>query len=190
VTEIEANRLETLAVRENGRLGPPVVTPSSGAMPFGFDVTKSGVAVISEAGGTPATAPNGTVSSYQVGAGGGLHVETDALNAGGRAACWVVATENGRFAFVANSASNAIASVRIRDDGSLRLLDATAGTSPPGAAPLDIDLSDGDGYLYALEGGSGKIAVFAVGARGSLSARTAVPTGRGGSSGLQGIAAY
>jgi 6-phosphogluconolactonase (cycloisomerase 2 family) len=190
VTEIGANRLETLVVRDNGRLGPPVVTPSTAAGPFGFDVTKAGVAVISEAGGTPASAPNGTVSSYRRGAGGALNVVTDALDAGGQAACWVVVTENGRFAFVANSGSNAIASVRIRDDGSLRLLDATAGTSPAGAIPLDIDLSLGDDYLYALEGGSGKIAIFAVGAGGSLSARTAVPTGRGGSSGLQGIAAF
>jgi hypothetical protein len=59
-----------------------------------------------------------------------------------------------------------------------------------GRDPLDIDLSVGDDYLYALEGGSGKIAIFAVGAGGDLSARTAVPTGRGGSSGLQGIAAF
>jgi 6-phosphogluconolactonase (cycloisomerase 2 family) len=115
---------------------------------------------------------------------------TDALNAGGQAACWVVVTANGRFAFVANSASDAIASVRIRDDGSLRLLDATAGISPAGAIPIDIDLSDGDGYLYALEGGSGDIRMFAVGPRGSLTTGSAVPTGRGGSSGLQGIAAY
>jgi hypothetical protein len=53
--------------------------------------------------------------------------------------------------------------------------------SPISAIPLDIDLSVGDDYLYALEGGSGKIAIFAVGAGGSLSARTAVPTNRGGS---------
>jgi len=190
VTERDANRLETLAVHANGRLGAPVVTASAGATPFGFDVTDAGVAVVSEAGGTPATAPNGTVSSYEPGAGGALDVVTGGLDAGGRAACWVVATENGRFAFVANSASNAIASVGIGGDGSLELLEATAGTTPAGAIPIDIDLSDGDGYLYALEGGSGNIGVFAVGSAGGLSAGTAVPTGRGGSSGLQGIAAF
>jgi 6-phosphogluconolactonase len=136
VTERDANRLETLAVRASGRLAAPVVTPSAGATPFRFDVTAAGVAVVSEAGGTAASAPNGTVSSYERGGGGGsLHLVTDALDAGGRAACWVIATENGRFAFVANG-------------------------------------------------------VFAVGPRGSLTAGAAVPTGRGASSGLQGIAAY
>ena len=190
MTERDANRLETLAIRPNGRLAAPVVTPSTGAVPFGFDVTPAGFAVISEAGGTPATLPNGTVSSYQAGSGGSLGVVTGALDAGGLAACWVVTSEDGRFAFVANSASDAIASVRIRDDGSLRLLDAAAATTAAGATPIDIDLSAGDGYLYALEGGSGNIGVFAVGARGGLTAGTAVPTGRGGSSGLQGIAAF
>jgi 6-phosphogluconolactonase len=190
VTERDANRLETLAVRPSGRLAAPVVTTSEGAVPFGFDVTDAGVAVVSEAGGTPATAPNGSVSSYDPSAGGALQVVTGALDAGGQAACWVIVTENGRFAFVANSASNAIASVRIRDDGTLRLLDATAGTSPAGAVPIDIDLSAGDRYLYALEGGSGDIRMFAVAPGGILTAGSAVPTGRGGNSGLQGIAAY
>ncbi len=38
VTERTANRLETLAVEASGRLDVPVVTASSGAVPFGFDV--------------------------------------------------------------------------------------------------------------------------------------------------------
>ena len=188
VTERAANRLETLAVEPNGRLGAPVVTASSGAVPFGFDVTDGGVAVVSEAGGTQTTAPNSAVSSYTGGGSGGLTLITGSIDAGGRAACWVAVTADGT-AFVANSASDAIASVRVNGTGSLSLLDASAATTPAGATPIDIDLSTGDRFLYALEAGSGDIGVFAVNGA-SLTAGTAVPTGVAGASGLQGIAAY
>jgi 6-phosphogluconolactonase (cycloisomerase 2 family) len=188
VTERTANRLETLAVEASGRLGAPVVTASSGAVPFGFDVTDGGVAVVSEAGGTQATAPNSAVSSYAAGGGSGPSLVTGSIDAGGRAACWVVVTRDGT-AFVANSASNAIASVRVNGDGTLALLDAAAGTTPSGATPIDIDLSAGDRFLYALEAGSGNIGVFAVDGA-TLTPGTAVPTGAAGASGLQGIAAF
>lgn len=190
VTERLSNRIETLAVGANGRLGAPVVTASSGATPFGFDVTTAGVAVVSEAGGTAATAPNGSLSSYTAGAGGSLELVTRSLNTGGRAPCWVVATTDGRFAFVANSASDAIASVGVGGNGALTLLDAAAATTTAGATPIDIDLSTGDRFLYALEAGTGSVGVFAVGGGGSLTAGTAVPTGQSGGSGLQGIAAF
>lgn len=188
VTERVANRLETLAVEANGRLGAPVVTASSGAVPFGFDVTHGGVAVVSEAGGTQATAPNSAVSSYAAGASGGLSLVTGSIDAGGKAACWVVVTADGT-AFVANSASNAIASVRVNGDGSLALIDASAASTPSGATPIDIDLSTGDRFLYALEAGSGNIGIFAVNGA-ALTAGGAVPTGASGASGLQGIAAF
>jgi 6-phosphogluconolactonase len=190
VTERLSNRIETLAVGADGRLGAPVVTASSGATPFGFDVTTAGVAVVSEAGGTAATAPNGSVSSYRTGAGGSLELVTGSISTGGMAPCWVIATTDGRFAFVANSASNAIASVGVGGNGSLTLLDAAAATTAAGATPIDIDLSTGDRFLYALEAGAGTVGVFVVGSGGSLTVGTAVPTGQSGSSGLQGIAAF
>lgn len=188
VTERVANRLETLAVEPNGRLGAPVVTASSGAVPFGFDVTDGGVAVVSEAGGTQATAPNSAVSSYTAGGSGGLSLVTGSLDTGGKASCWVILTADGT-AFVANAGSDAISSVRVNGNGSLSLIDASAGTTPAGAAPIDIDLSTGDRFLYALEAGSGNIGVFEVDGA-DLTPGTAVPTGAGGASGLQGIAAY
>jgi hypothetical protein len=82
------------------------------------------------------------------------------------------------------------ASVGVGSGGVLSLLNAAAATTPPGATPIDIDLSAGDRFLYALEGGSGNVGVFAVGGGGGLTAGTAVPTGVGGASGLQGIAAF
>lgn len=45
-----ANRLETLPLDFLGRPGAPVVTASTGAVPFGFGITPQGTIVVSEAG--------------------------------------------------------------------------------------------------------------------------------------------
>ena len=60
VSERVANRLETLPLDSIGRPGAPVLTASSGAVPFGFGITQQGTLVVSEAGAS-------TVSSYRPG---------------------------------------------------------------------------------------------------------------------------
>jgi 6-phosphogluconolactonase len=65
VSERASNRLETLPLDFLGRPGSPVVTASSGAVPFGFGITQHGTVVVSEAGAS-------SVSSYRLGAGGSL----------------------------------------------------------------------------------------------------------------------
>ncbi len=186
VTERTSNRIETLQVARSGRLGEPVVTASSGATPFGFDVTRSGKIIVSEAGGA---APNGAVSSYRLKENGSLSLITGSLDAQGGASCWVIATADGRFAFVANSASNAIAAVRIGGDGALTLLNALAGDAGAGTTPIDLGLAGDDHFLYALEAGSGAIGAFTVNAGGSLTKGGTITAGAP-ASGLQGLAAY
>ena len=105
------------------------------------------------------------------------------------AACWVLLTADGHIAFVVNSASNAIASMGVADDGSLTLLNAQAASTGTGTIPIDLDFAAGDRFLYVLEGGSGDIATFDVGAGGTLSAQQVTPAGEA-ASGLQGIAAF
>ena len=63
VSERLSNRLETLPLDDAGRPGAPVVTASSGAVPFGFAFGHRGDVIVSEAGAS-------TVSSYRLGAGG------------------------------------------------------------------------------------------------------------------------
>jgi 6-phosphogluconolactonase len=186
VTERDANRMETFAVGANGRLGDPVVTPSNGAVPFGFDVTPHGFPVISEAMGAP---PNGAVSSYRIGVGGTLSVITPSLDAGGQATCWLILTADGRFAFASNTASDAIAALQVAGNGVVTLVNGHAGLTGAGSAPLDLDLASGDRYVYVLEGGSGNIATFDVGGTGTLSGRADTPAGPP-ASGLQGMAAW
>jgi 6-phosphogluconolactonase len=199
VTERDANRLELLGVRRNGTLESPTVTPSSGAVPFGFATTATGAVVVTEAQGA---LPDGAVSSYRVasgrnllagfggGGGGGtdsLKAITASLDAGGLATCWVVAARTGT-AYVVNSGSAAIATVRVSGAGALTRIDATAIQFPAASAPIDLDLATGDRLLYVLEAGTGDIAV--IDSRGGTpQLLNAVPAGAG-ASGMQGLAAW
>lgn len=186
VTERDANRLEVFPVNPNGRLGEPVVSASSGAVPFGFDITASGRPVVSEAGGA---APNGAVSSYTIGSNGSLSTITASLDAQGGATCWLILTSDGRYAFAANSATDAIASFSVSSNASLTLINGTAFNTGPSTTPIDLDLTVGDGYLYTLEAKSGNVTGFSVGAGATLT-KVGSSTAGAGSSGLQGIAAW
>ena len=80
VSERLANRLETLPLDFLGRPGAPVVTASSGTVPFGFAISPQGTIVVSEAGLS-------TVSSYRAGAHGALHNITASLRATWTSTC-------------------------------------------------------------------------------------------------------
>ena len=88
VSERDANRLETLPIDRYGRPGAPVVTPSSGAVPFGFGITMQGTIVVSEAGAS-------SVSSYRAERAGALRTVTGSLLVGQGAACWVAVSPSG-----------------------------------------------------------------------------------------------
>jgi 6-phosphogluconolactonase len=184
VTERNANRLETFHVLNNGRTGDPTVSPSSGAVPFGFDITPEGMPVVSEAGGAP---PDGAVSSYELKRDGTLSPISRSVDSGGAAACWLILTPGGEIGFVVNAGANAIASFDVAQ-GAVTLLNATAGLTSAGATPLDPDVV-GDRFLYVLEGGSGNIASFQIGGGGALTLQGETPAGQA-SGGLQGMAAW
>src|SRR5918999_1898779 len=111
VSERLSNRLETLSLDRLGRPGAPVVTASSGAVPFGFGIAPQGTIVVSEAGAS-------TVSSYRVGDGGALSAVTASLPVGQGAACWVAVSPSGRFAYTGNAAGG-IGGFAIARGGSL-----------------------------------------------------------------------
>jgi 6-phosphogluconolactonase len=88
---------------------------------------------------------------------------------GQQAACWVVVSGNGRYAYTADAHNGMISSYAVGNDGSITLLDGTAGT--PGGAPLDEAVSRGDQYLYVLNPALGVINAFHIhGNNGSLDA--------------------
>ena len=184
VAERVSARLEVFPVLPNGRLGDPVVTPSNGPAPFGFDVTPRNQPIVSEAA-------NSAVSSYDLLSTGALAVATGSLGTQGRAACWLILTEDGGTGYVINAGTGTVTGVSVSASGALALLDANGitGETGTGSTPLDPDFSEGDEYLYVLEAGTGTIGAFAVSADGSLAPRPDTPAGAP-ASGLQGMAAF
>jgi 6-phosphogluconolactonase (cycloisomerase 2 family) len=66
------------------------------------------------------------------------------------AACWVVISNDGKYAYVTNTGSGSVSSYRIEKDGSISLLEAQAGLTGDGSSPIDMALSNNGRFLYAL----------------------------------------
>ena len=154
-----SNRLETLPLVGDVPEAA-VITASSGAAPFGFAFAKRGAVVVSEAGAS-------TVSSYVLD-GSGLDIASASLPVGQGAACWVVVTGNGRFAYTGN-ASGSISGYEIARDGELTALDAD-GLTATAPRPNDLAVSRNSRFLYAINPGPGRISAYRVAADGSLDA--------------------
>jgi 6-phosphogluconolactonase len=167
VSERVSNRLETLVLDAAGRPGAPVITPSSGAVPFGFAFGHRGDVLVSEAGAS-------TVSSYRLDSAGILRPVTAALSVGSGAACWLAASPNGKLAYTGN-ASGSITGFRVDTTGSLTAL-GTVGLVP---SPRDLDFSRNGRFLYAVSPGTttvaGRVTGYRVAVDGSLTEITSVP---------------
>lgn len=149
VTEKATNKIDTYTVDQNGVATGPIVQSSNGMTPFGFAFDKRGNAVVSEAFGGTASA----LSSYEVENDGSTESISTSVDATGqRAACWVVITKNGKFAYTTNTASGTVSSYTIGHDGSLTLLNAVAATT--GGRPTDADISRNGQFLYVLVAGT------------------------------------
>jgi 6-phosphogluconolactonase (cycloisomerase 2 family) len=161
VTEKGTATIDTFVVRRDGRATGPNVQASNGLTPFGFGFGPDERLYVSEA-------PTSSASSYDVASDGTLGLISGSVPNGQGAACWLVVTGDGRFAYTANAATDNVSSYSIGADGSLTLADGVAGTT--GDGPVDMDLSDGDGFLYVFDRAGGSISAFAVNADGSLTA--------------------
>lgn len=80
--------------------------------------------------------------------------------------------------------SGSISSYAVATNGTLTLLNATAGTT--GSAPTDMALSADSRFLYVRDGGDGMVSGFQVNSDGSL---TSLGSVSGVPSGAQGLAA-
>jgi 6-phosphogluconolactonase len=164
ITGKRSNLIATLRVKSDGRTGTLIITPSSGLTPFGFGFS-GGRLIVSEAaaGGSGES----SVSSYAV-SDGGLEVISGAVPDFGTAACWLVVTGNGRYAYTSNTGSGQVSSYRVRDDGTLRLLDATASDTSDSSLPIDMARSSDSRYLYVHLAGTRAVAVFRIQDTGAL----------------------
>jgi 6-phosphogluconolactonase (cycloisomerase 2 family) len=167
VTAKATNTLHVFRLQD-GVPGPPLTIPSSGQTPFGFGVSKRDHVIVSEAfGGAPgATA----VSSYELMENGNLAVITPSLASGQTAACWIVLSRKGRFAYASNTPSANITGYFVGRNGALALLNGqpVAATLPAGSAPTDMAISTNDRFLYTLNSGNGTIGAFQIQNDGTL----------------------
>jgi 6-phosphogluconolactonase len=162
VTEKNTNTIDTYVVGHDGLSIGPSAHPSAGATPFGFDIDSKGRLIVSDAfGGAPGAS---ALSSYDVADDGGLTTITPVAADGQTAACWVVITKNGRFAYTTNTGSANVSSYAIGPDGAVSLLHAVAGAT--GGAPGDAAIAKH--FLYTLDSGGRDFSAFAIGGDGSL----------------------
>jgi 6-phosphogluconolactonase (cycloisomerase 2 family) len=186
VTEKATNRLTSYHVRRDGSLSQPIVTSSAGVTPFGFAFDRRDHLIVSEAFGGAVNAS--TASSYRFDE---PHGATPLLVSGAvatqqTAACWVVVTPDGRFAYTGNAGSNSLSSFRISRSGAIELADPQAGSTGANAGVTDLAVSTDGRQLFALAPRSLQIVSFTVSHDGSL---TAVGAGSGLPAGSVGLAA-
>ena len=167
VTGKMTNVIDTYRINHEGLASGPQPNRSHGLTPFGFAFDNRGNLIVSEAFGG---APNqSALSSYTVSREGALTVVSGSVRDFQTAACWVVITNDGHYAYTSNTGSSTISSYRVRPDGTLTLLKSVAATTDPGSAPIDMALSNGSRYLYVLNDVTGTINAFRVESDGSLS---------------------
>lgn len=168
VTEKATNRIDTWQVRSNGLTSKTIVNASAGTTPFGFKFNRRGELVVSEAAAGALDASS--TSSYRVLNDGSLQIASAAVPTTETAACWVMTSPNGRYAYVANAGSASISGYDIHPDGQISLLNADGVTASTGAGthPTDMAISKDGHYLYVNTPSTMEIHGFRVAADGSL----------------------
>lgn len=183
ITEKATGLLDTYVIGHDGRAisTMPQWFASPGATPFGFDFGKRHRLFVSEANGGAGNPGGATASSWKVRANGSMQVISGAVPSGETAACWLLVSADGRFAYTTNTPSGSVSLFRIRPNGKLKLRDAQA--AMPGGGPIDMAFSSDGRHLYTLNSSGGTISILDVGGTGRLRQRlsdVSVPEGANG----------
>src|SRR5262249_50708766 len=139
VTEIDTSIIDTFAIGTDGRPSAPDSQPSAGPGPFAFAFDNAGHLIVAEV--TDSSASSYTLSS------GILNVITGELLDFGKAACWLVNTNNPnlpqQYSYITNTGSDTVTGLAIAPNGSISLLNSNGITAQllAGAFPLDMAIS-------------------------------------------------
>jgi 6-phosphogluconolactonase len=164
ITEKTTNKIITYTVSEHGIPGAMHSITSANPTPFGFAVGRNGNIFVSEAAGGATNAS--AVSSYHINYNGEISLTTGPVPTHQTAACWVVITNNGKYAYATNTGSNSISLYNTNNEGSLHLSASVAASTDAG--PIDAALSRNAKFLYVLNSMGHTISVYSVGNDGSL----------------------
>lgn len=165
VTERSTNQIITYTVNRRGLASGPLVHASSGATPFGFAFGKNDTLVVSEAGGGGLPS---AVSSYQVGNDGSVQLVSGSVVTGEAAACWIVVTQGGKYAYSTNAGTASLSLFEVSNNGALTLLAAKGGETGAGTGPTDAAVSRNGRLIYALSPRSQTVIGFSVQTDGTL----------------------
>lgn len=178
VTEKASNLILTYDVRRSGQATAPHSNSSEGMTPFGFDFTPWGTLIVSEAFGGAANAS--AASSYNI-SHGQLQTVSSSVPTHQTAACWVIVTPDGKYAYTTNTGSSSVSGYAVSPNGSLDPLDADGrtGETGDGSSPIDAIISSDGQTLYVLSGGTNTVTAFHIAADGSLTnlGHVSVPAG-------------
>ena len=167
VTEKATNRIDTWQLGADDRPGTGTFSDSAGATPFGFDFTRSGTFVVTNA--EEGRIGEATASSYSLTRDGAVRTISASVPDGRSEVCWTVISKNQKYAYITNFGDGTISSYTIGADGSLALLESIAATTTLDQLSIrDAGLTADGRYLYAIDITSRKVHGWAVGHDGGL----------------------
>lgn len=168
VTEKNTNRIDVFQLDQAGAIRSSQTFSSTGVTPFGFAVSRGADAIlVSNAAGGAANASSLTSYRFDDGL---LSVLAGPVPTNQSAACWVVTTRSGRFAYTTNTGSASVSGYAIAGEGTPTLLNSDGITAVTGKGPIDAGFSFSDQFLFVLNSGDSSISAFSVRRDGSLSA--------------------
>lgn len=167
----------------------PIRNASFGLRPFSLAFRYDARLVVVESFNA---APNrSAASSYQLNPSGTITVISGSIPNAQTDVCWVVITNDGRFAFTTNFGSGTISSYSFSPSGTLALLNGSAAFLGAMSQPVDLSLGGADGsFLYQLLRGTGGVAAFRIEGDGSLTSLGVVIGGLPVDDGASGLASY
>jgi 6-phosphogluconolactonase len=173
VSEKTSNSFDVFAVGGQRVVSSATMYASAGNVPFGFDFDGRGHLIAAQAN---AGVGESAASSYAIGPGAAFSTIAGPVLTHQGAACWLVTSKDGRFAFTANAGSGSVSSFAIADDGTPTLLGSTlvgVGTHP-------LDESVAGNTLFVLADAVHGMASYRIGKDGSLAplgSATGLPVG-------------
>jgi 6-phosphogluconolactonase len=168
-TDRASDTIHAFAVSDAGLAQSPARHASSGATPYGFDVSDDGVLVVTEAAG--AQVGKASASSYRVDGPARLAPVSGAVGNTRSEVCWAVISKDGRTVFVTNFGDGTISTYAIGEDGSIELREAVAATTVDGSPGIRDEALSADGrFLYALHADTGRVFGWGVRPDGTLNA--------------------
>jgi len=162
ITERGTDKITSFRVNDQGFASNRTVSTSAGITPFGFDFGR-GYMVVANA--HLDLDKLGGVSSYTLSNSGSVSAVNGNVLNNQTAACWAVTTDNGRFAYIANSFSDNISSYYIGPDGTAYLINASA--APTDKRPRDVAIIN-NYYIYVLNVTDHTIGSYLRGTLGTL----------------------